>query len=295
LILRKQYGLSKKSKISYKLNSSNIYLPQIPVTHRDEEYEQDGFVMLREMQEKHFWYRGRHRFLLGALERQLAKASTIRSAIDLGGGAGGWVSYLAAKRPGMFDQLALADSSLQALKYAEDVLPPSAQRYQIDLMDLRMHEEWDVAFLLDVIEHLNDDQRALEQAKDALKPGGLLFVTTPAFQQFWSYNDDLAHHQRRYTRADFNRLAAAVGLTLLDARYFMFYLSPLYLLSRIKPGFDKLNEREKKALSISQHAIPVKPINGLLSAIFCAETPLGHWWHFPWGTSVLGVFRKPFN
>ncbi len=190
--------------MNYQLDSSNIYLTKTPVTHRNEEYEQEGFVMLREMQERHFWYRGRHRFLLAALERQFPKTSTIGSAIDLGGGAGGWVQYLAAKRPAMFDQLALADSSLQALKYAEYVLPPSAQRYQIDLMDLRMHEAWDVAFLLDVIEHLQDDQRALEQAKDALKPGGLLFVTTPAFQQFWSYNDDLAHHRRRY-----------VGMTLV--------------------------------------------------------------------------------
>jgi hypothetical protein len=30
-----------------------------------------------------------------------------------------------------------------------------------------------------------------------------------------------------------------------------------------------------------------------LAAVFAAETPLGHFLRFPWGTSVLGVFRKP--
>jgi SAM-dependent methyltransferase len=188
--------------------------------------------------------------------------------------------------------LALADSSLIALESAGTVLAENAQRYQIDLMNLHMQEEWDVAFLLDVIEHLPDDRRALEQAKESLKPGGLLFVATPAFQRFWSYNDDLAHHLRRYTRADYARLARETGFTLLDARYFMFFLSPLYLLSRMQPGLDKLNEQEKKALVLKQHQIPAKPINTALSAIFAAETPIGHWLRFPWGTSVLGVFQK---
>ena len=88
------------------------------------------------------------------------------------------------------------------------------------------------------------------------------------------------------------RLAKATGLTLLDARYFMFFLNPFYLLSCMKCGFDKLGDEEKKALVLKQYAIPAKPINDLLSTIFNAETPLGHWLSFPWGTSVLGVFRK---
>ena len=278
--------------MNYHLNANNIYLPPTPVSHRDEEYEQDGFAVLHKMQERHFWYRGRHRFLLGALDRYFPKSAKNLKAIDLGGGVGGWVRYLADRRPKLFSQLALADSSLIALESAGTVLPENAQRYQIDLMNLNMQEEWDVAFLLDVIDHLPDDRRALEQAKESLKPGGLLFVATPAFQRFWSYNDDLAHHLRRYTRADYARLARETGFTLLDARYFMFFLSPLYLLSRMQPGLDKLNEQEKKALVLKQHQIPAKPINAALSAIFAAESPIGHWLRFPWGTSVLGVFQK---
>lgn len=277
----------------YNLSSSNIYLPPTPVIHRDEEYEQDGFEMLKHMQEKHFWYHGRHRFLLGALDSYLPQAANKLSAIDLGGGVGGWVRYLAAARPGLFQELALADSSLVALSYAESVLSMTTHRYQVDLMQLHMHEEWDVAFLLDVIEHLPDDLRAFQQAKEALKPGGLLLVTTPAFPQFWSYNDDLAHHLRRYRCADFRRLAQQSDLVLRDARYFMFFLSPLYLLSRIKPGFDKLSPAAKKAFILKQHEVPAQPLNAMLSAIFAAETPLGHWLRFPWGTSILGVFQKP--
>ena len=200
--------------------------------------------------------------------------------------------YLFNERPLLFAELALADSSLVALAHASASLPPNTQCYQVDLMNLHMHEEWDAAFLLDVIEHLPDDQCALGRVNKALKPGGLLFVTVLAFKQFWSYNNNAVHHLRHYTRVDLNRLVKATGFTLLDARYFMFFLSPLYMLSRIKPRFKMLSDNDKKRLMLKQHAIPAKPIKSFLSAVFNSETPVGYRLQFPWGTSLLGVFKK---
>ena len=78
------------------------------MSHRDQEYDQDGFNILFNMQENHFWYRGRHRFLLSALNRYMSSKENM-SAIDLGGGVGGWVRYLADYRPDLFRTVALAD------------------------------------------------------------------------------------------------------------------------------------------------------------------------------------------
>jgi SAM-dependent methyltransferase len=181
---------------------------------------------------------------------------------------------------------------LEALKLAGSVIPKKTHRYQIDLMQLHMHEQWDAAFLLDVIEHLPDDVQALRQAREALKPGGYLFVTTPAFPQLWSYNDEMARHLRRYRLADFVRLASESGLTLCDSRYFMFFLSPAYWLSRIKPSFATMSSTQQNELIAKQHQVPVPLINAVLSAVFAAETPLGHKARFPWGTSILSVFKK---
>jgi SAM-dependent methyltransferase len=276
----------------YTLSADLIYRPNNPVQHRSNEYNEAGFKTLLNMQDHHFWYRGRHRFLLAAVDRFLAKTEIKNDVIDLGGGVGGWVRYLAQNRHDKLGQIALADSSLDALKLARSALPSKAQRYQIDLMQLQMHEKWDAAFLLDVIEHLPDDLQALREARDALKPGGYLFVTAPAFPQFWSYNDDMANHLRRYRRADFVRLAEEAGLTLCDSRYFMFFLSPAYWLSRIKPSFAKMSSAQKNELISKHHQVPVPLINGLLSAAFALETPLGHYVSFPWGTSILAVFQK---
>ena len=260
--------------------------------HRDEEFDQGAFKTLWDMQEEHFWYRGRHRFLLAAFDRSPYMQLPC-SAIDLGGGVGGWVRYLASRRRERFARLALADSSETALSMARDVLPAGVERYQIDLMNLSWSGEWDCCFLLDVIEHLPDDMQAMTQAAQALKRGGYLFVTTPALNQFWSYNDELAHHQRRYNRRNYIDLAKGAGLELCDVRYFMFLLSPLYWLVRKKRGVECMSENEKMDLMSKTHQVPNGLVNGFLTAVFAAETPLGHWWRFPWGTSVLGVFRKP--
>ena len=279
--------------LNYQKDSKGIYKSTGTVLHREDEYPEAGFETLAKMQQDHFWYLGRHKFVLYAVSRFVQSSPKGTSAIDLGGGTGGWVQYLADQQPSLYSSLAIGDSSSVALSWAQKNLPEGVDHYQIDLMDPKMHHQWDSVFLLDVLEHLPDDQGAMIQMADALKPGGYAFVTTPAFQQFWSYNDDLACHLRRYRRSDFTRLAEKSGLELCDSRYFMFFLSPLYLLSRFKPWAGKLTEKEKLDMVKQQHEIPPAWINKILAIIFNAESLLGHWLNFPWGTSVLAVFRKP--
>jgi SAM-dependent methyltransferase len=280
----------------YSVNAHGIHVPSRPAVHRDQEYEEAGFEVLREMQSRHFWYEGRHRFLLQAFEDQLRARPVPEerlSAVDLGGGCGGWISYLQThcKRP--LGELALADSSIRALEFAGKVIPASVGRYQIDLLDLGWENRWDVAFLLDVIEHLPQDLPALRQIERALRPGGLLFVTTPALKFFWSYNDEIAHHVRRYAREDFARLAAESGLVLKKASYFMFLLSPLLWLSRLAHrNVTELSPAQVQLLIQKTHRVPPKALNSLLNFIFGLETPLGLRLPFPWGTSILGVFQK---
>jgi hypothetical protein len=61
----------------------------IPVTHRNQDYDEAGFQTLLSMQQQHFWYRGRHQFLLKAPDRFMPVTRSQLSAIDLGGGVGG--------------------------------------------------------------------------------------------------------------------------------------------------------------------------------------------------------------
>lgn len=303
-------------------NADGILVPSTGVTHRNEDYDELGFEALAQMQRSHFWYRGRHRFLLAALRkwtRRIYGNGKRLSGVDLGAGCGGWISLLERAQPDLFAELALADSSLEALRHARSMVSEKVTLHQVDLANLMWRDRWQVVFLLDVLEHLPDDAGALREIYRAVEPGGLLFLTAPAFSRFWSYNDELAHHQRRYCKSDFRRLADETGWQLCDVRYFMFFLSPLLLASRfqhpvcqvlrVDPANHvgpllpasrfrhqtlKLMSRSERAdLSRRIHRVPTSLLNFALARVFCAETPLGLHVPFPFGTSILAVLRKP--
>lgn len=271
-----------------------IYTPREPVLHREEEYPSHALDVIAAMQAGHFWYRGRHRFLLHAVHRYVTASRTV-SMIDLGAGCGGWARYVLDQARFPVGELAVADSSRTALGRARALLPRSVACYQLGLLDLPWENRWDTAFLLDVLEHMPRQDETLRQIQRALRPGGILFVTTPALPVFWSWQDEAAGHQRRYTRREYRRLAAECGFELLEVRYFMFFLSPLYFATRFRPG--------RRAGKQPPHVVrdwlaracrpPPRLLNAVLGWIFNAETPLGHVLPFPWGTSLLGVLRKP--
>lgn len=275
--------------MAYKLDQDGIFKGSNEVEHRNDEYLESGFEMLLKMQSKHFWYLGRHRFLLTALQR--SEERPMFSAIDLGGGCGGWIEYLQHRIPDRLTEVAIGDSSIVALMHAKKTLK-NTDAYQVDLMSLDWQERWDVAFLLDVIEHCPDDGKIVREAAKALRPKGKLFITTPALDFFWSYNDEYAKHLRRYDKKQFQDLANESGLVLKDVRYFMFFLSPLLWLSRKTKSKHLDKEAILKAIE-SEHRVPNPILNKILSMVFCAESPIGHVISFPWGTSILGIFEKP--
>jgi len=288
--------------VAYNVDREGIWCPSVPPTHRDDEYDAAHFATLVKMQRDHFWYHGRHRFVAEALRRTVRKTGLDKrslSLVDIGGGCGGWVSLVAARKKDLLprgaDEIALADSSRVSLQLAASHLPEGVRRYQVDVLEMNWHERWDVIFLLDVLEHIPQDRAALEQVYQALTPGGIAIVTTPALQRFWTWNDDIVHHCRRYCRRDFARLAVESGLELLDSRYFQFFLSPLLLASRWsrQPRWQEMTADQQAKLIADTHRVPHPLINSLLTMAFAAETPLGHVIRFPWGTSILGVFQKP--
>ncbi|MBU1694239.1 MAG: class I SAM-dependent methyltransferase [Verrucomicrobia bacterium] len=275
---------------------NGVSLRRTGVVHRNEEYSDHYFHILMEMQREHFWYLGRNRFLLAALKKHVARIGRPPDnlcAIDLGAGCGGWIAHLATSNTLRFKELAVGDSSLKALQFAERAVGPAISRFQVDLLDLGWENRWDVVFLLDVLEHIPEDVEVLRQVRECLAPNGLLFLTTPALKFFWTYNDELAGHQRRYSAGDLQALAQQSGLKLLTSKYFFFFLSPLLYISRLfGPKTQSLSPEQARKHLERTHEVPAKPVNAMLRAIFSMETPLGLLIPFPWGTSVLGVFQK---
>jgi 2-polyprenyl-3-methyl-5-hydroxy-6-metoxy-1,4-benzoquinol methylase len=62
--------------------------------------------------------------------------------------------------------------------------------------------QFDLIYSSNVLEHIEDDQKALEQLYQKLKPGGILTLYLPAFQCLYSNFDAAIGHYRRYEKAE---------------------------------------------------------------------------------------------
>ena len=216
-----------------------------PVVHRNDEYDPTGFEILAANAGTALLVSGSSPFPIACRAPSRRSGNQATPYHRIGGGCGGWLTYLERHKRFPVAELAIADSSPDALEYAAGHLATHVGRYQVDLLDLPWTDRWDLAFLLDVIEHVPDHQEALRQVYRALAPGGLLFVTTPALKMFWSWNDEVARHLRRYSKTDYRHLAAETGFTLADVRYFMFFLSPLLWAARrvARPNCGEMSSR----------------------------------------------------
>jgi 2-polyprenyl-3-methyl-5-hydroxy-6-metoxy-1,4-benzoquinol methylase len=267
-----------------------IWIPAGAIKHRVEDYPEEGFETIHRMAEKHFWYRARHRFLFEQLTRHVRGNYMELKVLDAGGGTGAWAKYLwnHGFRPMRF---ALGDSSLVALRIARRELPPKIECYQIDIMQPIWHAEWDIIFCLDVLEHLDQPELALDNLRRAVRPNGILIITVPAMPVLWSWVDEYDRHKRRYSRRDLFELAKSRALNVLDLRYFMFSLVPLVWLARVRNAHRARRATPVELAEMAQrhHRVPPWFINETLNALLVLEVMLNRWVSFPCGTSLAAV------
>jgi hypothetical protein len=85
--------------------------------------------------------------------------------------------------------------------------------------------------VFDVVEHIENDLGFLRQLWDLLEPGGMLYLTVPAYNFLWSHEDVDAGHFRRYTLGALEKKLCEVGLeTVFGTFIFGFLPLPVFLL-----------------------------------------------------------------
>ncbi|MGH7413664.1 MAG: class I SAM-dependent methyltransferase, partial [Candidatus Rokuibacteriota bacterium] len=142
---------------------------------------------------------------------------------------------------------------------------------------------WNAVCLFDVLEHVDDEARALGACRRLLAPGGRLFVTVPAYAWLWSRHDDLLGHRRRYTTGALRRAAEEAGFAVERLTYFNSLLAPPIIAARLV----------RAALRRSGHDLdrPAALWNHALAACFAAEAGLLGWTSLPFGISILLAAR----
>src|SRR6266852_2418415 len=69
----------------------------------------------------------------------------------------------------------------------------------------------DLVCAFEVLEHIGDDEGALRQWREFLRPGGVLMISVPAWQRRFGASDSKVGHYRRYDRHDLVGLLESAG------------------------------------------------------------------------------------
>jgi len=212
---------------------SPITLQEFPAFAPELAFVDDGFAPevheeLARIEEGCFWFTGRNDLIRVALDRFFP---AMGSMLEIGCGTGFVLSGILKAKPGM--RLVGGELFLTGLRQADTRLT-GVELLQMDACHIPYVEEFDVVGAFDVLEHIDQDQKALEEMFGALKKSGGIIVTVPQHPSLWSMTDEIACHKRRYTRTELRTKIETAGFRVAWMTSFMTLLLPAIILSRIK-------------------------------------------------------------
>ncbi len=256
------------------------------------------YKRLDEQEESSFWHLGR-RVLIESLLRKFVSPSPSQlphrsplmtemgsfassrqlRLLDLGCGTGGNFPVLSK-----FGEVVSCDLEETALLLAKQKFPQGkwmkADAQRLPFASRSFH----LLTAFDLLEHLQAEEKALQEWRRVLKKGGLLFLTVPAHPWLWSEHDESLGHHRRYTLASLATLLKRANFRVIFGSYWLFLLFPLIVFQRL---MLKLKKRGRSAY-------PSFPpfLNSLLAGLLSLEGRLVPFLPLPWGSTVVVVAIK---
>jgi len=255
-----------------------LFAPDLMKEH--EGFPPERYPVLARFESDNFWFRSRNKLVLWVLKRHF---QNMKNFLEIGCGTGFVLSGVAAA----FPEVSLSASEIDSagLPFVRQKAP-SADIFQMDARQIPFKKEFDVIGVFDVIEHIEEDEKVLDQLYNACKPGGGVIITVPQHPWLWSKIDDFSHHKRRYTRKELVDKIKGAGFEIVETFSFVSLLLPVMLLSRLK------NVSKKDFDPIRELTLP-KFINRALERIMDIErTLIQAGLGFPGGGSLLCVGIK---
>lgn len=201
----------------------------IPAEKMDEEI----LVGLSDIVSRHPWWAARSDLVLAMLEELiiLPPASILEAGC-------GWGTNLQALEAGGYEVTGL-DVYRRALERLDR---PHRQLIEADL-SLGLPDSlpaYDCVLALDVIEHIDEDSKAIRELGRLLKPGGRVIVSVPSLPDLYSEFDAIQGHRRRYTAQSLRACLEAAGFVVEDILWWgQWMVKPLRARkrrSRSRPG-----------------------------------------------------------
>jgi SAM-dependent methyltransferase len=230
--------------------------------------------------------------------RKYACAEVIRcithpssSVLEIGCSSGFLLRDLVARLPG--HRILGADYTYQTLEVLGKQLP-DVPLIQFDLTQCPLPDDSiDVIVLLNVLEHISNDQMAIAQLSRIVRPGGAVIIEVPAGPSLFDVHDRVLLHHRRYAMSALAKVIERQGLVVERRSHLGFFLYPgFYLTKRLNqlryPVSSGLDEEKLVAGMIKA----TRNSSTIMNFVMKGEQALRPYIYYPFGVRCLVTCRK---
>ena len=230
---------------------------------------------------KKYWWRQGRDFTAQLLLKRFLKPDRKNKILDVGCGLGE-----TSKKLTIFGQVVGIDSSPEAIKLAQKNGLKKAVVMNVNNLTFPKNS-FNLVTAFDVLEHINDDQKAIKEIFRVLKNRGIFLLTAPSYNWLWSEHDEVLEHKRRYTKSQIEKKLKKAGFVILKSSYIISsFLLPIAVFRFCQRIFKK--EKNPK----TSYVILPPFLNFLLAQILKLEGFLLQAVNFPFGVSLVCVAQK---
>jgi len=242
----------------------------------DKDYES----MYHAAEDTQWWFVTRQNFVCAYLRKRSFPPTT--RILDIGCGGGGMIRRLHSTG---FTEVNGIDISPEAIRYAQS---RNLTRVQVADAEKKLpfaDASFDVIIASDVLEHIDDTEKALVEWARVLATGGIAIIFVPAFQWMWSHRDVVNHHRWRFTLPQLSHIMEGARFKIVLASYWsMLLMIPYFCV------MQAMRLSRKKILEIKKEE---SFINTAMTHILNFENSLIlHPYRLPFGISCVIIGEK---
>jgi SAM-dependent methyltransferase len=205
------------------------------------------------------WYYQSKKIPMLAYTRKILAATHPLTIVDVGSGSGFFAISLEREFTSQIKKVYLVD-----INYTPEEIAASKGTKIEKTLKIPDKIENGLVIMMDVLEHLEDDLKMLNEIKAACAgDNNYFFITVPAFTSLWSGHDDYLGHYRRYKINTLNSVLNKAKYNIKNTYYLYGTLFPMVWVAR------KLDNMKKKEATSN-----MKPFNPLINNILLGITSI---------------------
>lgn len=181
-----------------------------------ERYHSKTKRQLRIIKDNNFTYR----LLISVISRYLKKPN--QKILDIGCGAGTLSLYLANKGHNVLGLDISSKAIKECLKSKKALGLNNVDFRTLDFLAMKTKNRYDAVLFTEVIEHLEDDSKALGSIHNFLKPSGIMILSTPSDTAplhklgITKKFDEEVGHLRRYSLEEIQEIVRKSGFKIIE-------------------------------------------------------------------------------